>query len=109
MLKILKEVVIQVHNELKNLRWRPAQIVTKQDWQDRFRNIKFGKKGFEDTEKVENSAMSVPYYDENLYLLNMKNDLEAKVVFYLHDSIFTTYKRWKNYCTIIAVLLFAHH
>ncbi|KAB1215176.1 Rab3 GTPase-activating protein catalytic subunit [Morella rubra] len=68
----------KVHNELKNLRWRPAQIVTKQDWQDRFRNIKFGKKGFEDTEKVENSAMSVPYYDENLYLLNMKNDLEAK-------------------------------
>lgn len=64
--------------EPKHLRWRPAQIGTKQDWQDRFRNIKFGRKGVEDTEKVENSAMSVPFYDENLFLLNMKNDLEAK-------------------------------
>lgn len=24
--------------------------------------------------------MSVPFYDENLYLLNMKNDIEAKVL-----------------------------
>ena len=55
----------------------------KQDWQGRLRSIKFGRKGFEDTEKVENSAMSVPFYDENLYLLNMKNDLEAKVAFYM--------------------------
>ncbi|XP_062169970.1 uncharacterized protein LOC133875757 isoform X1 [Alnus glutinosa] len=68
----------KVYNEPKHLRWRAAQIGTKQDWQDRFRNIKFGRKDIEDTEKVENSAMSVPFYDENLYLLNMKNDLEAK-------------------------------
>ena len=69
------------------MRWRPAQIGTKQDWQDRFRNIKFGRKGVEDTEKVENSAMSVPFYDENLFLLNMKNDLEAKVAFYTLNSL----------------------
>ncbi|KAF3955781.1 hypothetical protein CMV_019037 [Castanea mollissima] len=68
----------EVSNESKNLRWRPAPIGTKQDWQDRLRSIKFGSKVFEDSEKVENSAMSVPFYDENLYLLNMKNDLEAK-------------------------------
>ncbi|KAM3744198.1 hypothetical protein ACB098_06G034200 [Castanea mollissima] len=68
----------KVSNESKNLRWRPAPIGTKQDWQDRLRSIKFGRKVVEDSEKVENSAMSVPFYDENLYLLNMKNDLEAK-------------------------------
>ena len=68
------------------MRWRAAPIGTKQDWQDRFRNIKFGRKDVEDTEKVENSAMSVPFYDENLYLLNMKNDLEAKVAFYMLNS-----------------------
>ncbi|KAG6685810.1 hypothetical protein I3842_12G130300 [Carya illinoinensis] len=69
---------LKVCNEPKHLRWRPPQVGTKQDWQDRFRNIKFGRKGVEDTEIVENSAMAVPFYDENLYLLNMKNDLEAK-------------------------------
>ncbi|KAL4653221.1 hypothetical protein ACB092_01G287100 [Castanea dentata] len=72
------KLLSSVSNESKNLRWRPAPIGTKQDWQDRLRSIKFGRKVFEDSEKVENSAMSVPFYDENLYLLNMKNDLEAK-------------------------------
>ena len=61
------------------MKWRPGPIKTKQDWQDRFRNIRIGRKGVEDTEKAENSTMSVPFYDENLYMLNMKNDLEAKV------------------------------
>ncbi|PON62697.1 Rab3 GTPase-activating protein catalytic subunit [Parasponia andersonii] len=60
------------------LKWRPAPIRTKQDWQDRFRNIRIGRKGAEESEKAENSIMSVPFYDENLYILNMKNDLEAK-------------------------------
>lgn len=54
-------------------------INTKQDWQDRLRNIRIGRKGVEDSEKAENLTMSVPFYDENLYMLNMKNDLEAKV------------------------------
>ncbi|XP_024021670.1 rab3 GTPase-activating protein catalytic subunit isoform X2 [Morus notabilis] len=57
------------------LKWRPAQIKTKQDWQERLRNITIGRKGDEETEKAENSNM---FYDENLYLLNMKNDQEAK-------------------------------
>ncbi|TQD71859.1 hypothetical protein C1H46_042608 [Malus baccata] len=64
--------------ELKHLGWRPPNIGTKQDWQDRFRNIGIGKKGGEDNEKAEYSSMAVPFYDENLYLLNMKNDTEAK-------------------------------
>ncbi|KAM1857337.1 hypothetical protein ACFX14_007454 [Malus domestica] len=64
--------------ESKHLGWRPPNIGTKQDWQDRFRNIGIGKKGGEDNEKAEYSSMAVPFYDENLYLLNMKNDTEAK-------------------------------
>ena len=70
------------------MRWTPSLTGTKQDWQDRFRSIKFGRKGIEDTEKVENAAMSVPFYDENLYLLNVKNDLEAKVAFYMLNILF---------------------
>ncbi|KAH9803825.1 Rab3 GTPase-activating protein catalytic subunit [Citrus sinensis] len=59
-------------------KWRPARIGTKQDWQDRFKNIRIGRKGVEETEKVENSTMAAPFYDDNMYILNMKNDLEAK-------------------------------
>ncbi|KAK4852118.1 hypothetical protein QYF36_021256 [Acer negundo] len=68
------------NNEEKHLhlRWRPANIGTKQDWQDKFRNIRIGKKGVEESERVENSTMAIPFYDENLYILNQKNDIEAK-------------------------------
>ncbi|XP_050368540.1 uncharacterized protein LOC126786684 [Argentina anserina] len=72
-------------NESRTLRWRPPNIGTKQEWQDRkqewqdkLRNIGKGKKGVEEVEKAEYSPMAVPYYDENLYILNMKNDMEAK-------------------------------
>ncbi|XP_038905830.1 uncharacterized protein LOC120091781 [Benincasa hispida] len=69
---------IRSHSEPKHSRWRPSNIGTKQDWQDKFKNIRIGKKAAEETEKVENPTMAVPFYDENLYLLNMKNDIEAK-------------------------------
>ncbi|XP_023553327.1 uncharacterized protein LOC111810778 [Cucurbita pepo subsp. pepo] len=69
---------IRSHSEPKHSKWRPPNIGTKQDWHDKFKNIRIGKKAAEDTEKVENPTMSVPFYDENLYLLNMKNDIEAK-------------------------------
>ncbi|KAL9444509.1 hypothetical protein AB3S75_017656 [Citrus x aurantiifolia] len=59
-------------------KWRHARIGTKQDWQGRFKNIRIGRKGVEETEKVENSTMAAPFYDDNMYILNMKNDLEAK-------------------------------
>ena len=35
--------------------------------------------------------MSVPFYDENLYLLNMKNDLEAKVSFYMLENLYASF------------------
>ncbi|XVE50682.1 hypothetical protein DITRI_Ditri01bG0182900 [Diplodiscus trichospermus] len=67
-------------HEVKHSKWRPPNLGTKQEWQERFKNIRIGKKGVEDSEKVENSTMAVPFYDENIYLLNMKNDAEAKVL-----------------------------
>lgn len=70
---------MQNQHELKQFRWRPGNLGTKEDWQKRFKNIRLGRKEVEDSEKVENSEMAVVFYDENLYLLNMKNDLEAKV------------------------------
>lgn len=79
--QFLGNQIIQGSNESKHLRWRPPNIGTKQEWQDRLRNIGKGKKGVED-EKAEYSTMAVPFYDENLYLLNMKNDIEAKVSFF---------------------------
>lgn len=72
-------------NEGKHLRWRSAHIGTKQEWQDKLKKIRIGKKGSENhTEKVENPNMAVPFYDENLYILNMKNDAEAKVTKFLY-------------------------
>ncbi|XWS30704.1 hypothetical protein CRYUN_Cryun23aG0010500 [Craigia yunnanensis] len=67
-------------HEVKHSRWRPANLGTKQEWQERFKNIRIGRKEVEDLEKVENSTMAVPFYDENILLLNMKNDAEAKAL-----------------------------
>ncbi|GKV39569.1 hypothetical protein SLEP1_g47327 [Rubroshorea leprosula] len=72
------EVEAKSQHEVKQFRWRPGNLGTKEDWQKRFKNIRLGRKGVEDSEKVENSEMAVVFCDENLYLLNMKNDLEAK-------------------------------
>uniref|UniRef100_A0A6N2LX30 Rab3GAP catalytic subunit conserved domain-containing protein n=1 Tax=Salix viminalis TaxID=40686 RepID=A0A6N2LX30_SALVM len=66
----------------QHMRWRPGNIGTSLDWQDRFKNtIRLGGKRVPDSSnnnKAENSTMAIPFYDENLYLLNMKNDEEAK-------------------------------
>lgn len=64
----------------QHMRWRPGKIGTKLDWQDRFKNtIRLGgKREPDNNNKAENSTMALPFYDENLYLLNMKNEEEAK-------------------------------
>ncbi|KAL3725816.1 hypothetical protein ACJRO7_030793 [Eucalyptus globulus] len=51
---------------------------TKQDWQDRLKNIRIGRKGADDTEKSENLKMSFPIFDKNLYIVNEKNDSESR-------------------------------
>ncbi|KAI4321963.1 hypothetical protein MLD38_035281 [Melastoma candidum] len=69
------------YNASKNLRWKtpPITVGKKQDWQGKLRNIRIGKKGADDSEKVDGSRMSFPIYDENLYTLNEKADVEFKV------------------------------
>ncbi|XP_034896771.1 uncharacterized protein [Populus alba] len=74
--------MMQNKNEGKqqHMRWRRGKIGTKLDWQDRFKStIRLGgKREPDNNNKAENSTMALPFYDENLYLLNMKNAEEAK-------------------------------
>ncbi|CAH9107703.1 unnamed protein product [Cuscuta epithymum] len=74
------------NNEGKSLRWRPTQIKTKQDWQDRLKNLRIGKRGSQDK---KNSTMAYAIFDENLYLLRYKEIQEqedAKSVSLFEDS-----------------------
>ncbi|XP_022848442.1 uncharacterized protein LOC111370801 [Olea europaea var. sylvestris] len=64
--------------ELTNQRSRPAPIKTKQDWHERLRNIRIGKKGAEDTEKTENSTMAYAIFDENLYFMREREISESE-------------------------------
>ncbi|KAL9663376.1 hypothetical protein QQ045_018762 [Rhodiola kirilowii] len=59
----------------KQVGWRPPPIGTKQDWQDRFKNIRIGKKR---SEGAETSAMSFFIYDENLCYTSPKGDSANK-------------------------------
>lgn len=52
----------------KNARWRPEPIKTKQDWQDKFKNIRFGKKGVPEADKSDDTSTSFPIFDENMFL-----------------------------------------
>uniref|UniRef100_A0A7C9EZT1 Uncharacterized protein n=1 Tax=Opuntia streptacantha TaxID=393608 RepID=A0A7C9EZT1_OPUST len=72
------EVEQKGSNDTKHFRWKPPTIGTKQEWQNRLRNIGQGRNGTEDVEKVENPNMSFPIYDENLYRYNERVALEAK-------------------------------
>ncbi|OIW13426.1 hypothetical protein TanjilG_33075 [Lupinus angustifolius] len=66
-------------SELKHIKWRPPHIGIKQDWQDKINNIRKGRKEVEETDKIRDTNMAaVPFYDENLYILNMKNDADIK-------------------------------
>lgn len=74
----------QTNHEQKHTRWRPPQIVTKQDWHERLKGIRIGKKSVDNTEKADNSAMSFPIFDENLYPKSPKSTSEAKVRYIGH-------------------------
>ncbi|XP_024976539.1 rab3 GTPase-activating protein catalytic subunit isoform X1 [Cynara cardunculus var. scolymus] len=52
----------------KNAKWRPEPIKTKQDWQERLKNIRFGKKGVQEADKTDDTTMSFPIFDENMFL-----------------------------------------
>ncbi|KAK7385969.1 hypothetical protein VNO78_31980 [Psophocarpus tetragonolobus] len=68
----------KLRSELKHIKWKPPHLGIKQDWQDRIKNIRRGRKEVEDTDKAGDASMAIPFYDDNLYTLNVKNDLEAK-------------------------------
>ncbi|XP_020554460.1 rab3 GTPase-activating protein catalytic subunit [Sesamum indicum] len=68
----------------KGVRPRPKPIKTKQDWHERFRYIRIGKRGPEDSRKPDNSTMAYAIFDDNLYLkdnkeVSDKNDSEDQV------------------------------
>ncbi|XP_060187776.1 uncharacterized protein LOC132616975 isoform X2 [Lycium barbarum] len=50
----------------KNSKWRPPPIKAKQDWQERFKNIRIGKRGTESTDKAESPQMAYAIFDENI-------------------------------------------
>lgn len=63
----------QSHHDVKYFTRKPPPLKTKQDWQERLKNIRLGKKGAEDFEKPGNSTMSFAIFDENLYLVGMRD------------------------------------
>lgn len=66
---------------MKDLKWRPAPIKAKQDWQERFKNIRIRKKEVEDNlpDEPDNSAMAFALFDQNLYLENPREVSQSKV------------------------------
>ncbi|XP_010545230.1 PREDICTED: uncharacterized protein LOC104817673 [Tarenaya hassleriana] len=65
-------------NEVKPRGWRGANIGTKQEWQDRLKNLRLGRIGVENHEKAETLTMALPFVDENMYTLKVIQEQEAK-------------------------------
>lgn len=65
-------------SDARNSRRRPAPIKTKHDWQERFRNLRIGRKGAEETEKPENSTMAYALFDENIYFASEREVKDSK-------------------------------
>ncbi|XP_013615901.1 PREDICTED: uncharacterized protein LOC106322438 isoform X1 [Brassica oleracea var. oleracea] len=81
-------------NGVKPEGWRAAHTRKKKEWQNKLRNLRIGRKEVveEDKEKAEeDSAMALPFYDHNLYILKAKQEQEAKAsdVGYLLESLKT--------------------
>ncbi|CAH2069908.1 unnamed protein product [Thlaspi arvense] len=76
-------------NEVKPQGWRTAHIRKTQEWQNKLKNLRIGRKEVEDKDKVEDPTMAAPFYDENLYILKAKQDQEAKAsdVGYMVESL----------------------
>ncbi|XP_042037345.1 rab3 GTPase-activating protein catalytic subunit-like isoform X1 [Salvia splendens] len=77
------EPKVQDFEGANNKRVRPQPIKAKQDWHERLRNLRLGKKGA-DSGKPDNSAMAYAIFDDNLYLMHERgysqpNDLEEEL------------------------------
>ncbi|GJX31510.1 hypothetical protein Tco_0241365 [Tanacetum coccineum] len=60
--------IVHVGNAEKTARRRPESIKTKQDWQERFKNIRFKKKEVQESDKTDDPTMPTPIFDENLFI-----------------------------------------
>ncbi|KAL8144308.1 hypothetical protein V2J09_017340 [Rumex salicifolius] len=67
-------------------RWRSPNIGTKQEWQERFKNMGRGKKGIEESERVENPKMPIPMYGEDIGIQSERLSTELKLVSNIQDS-----------------------
>lgn len=68
----------KTRHDVKYWTRKPHPLKTKHDGQERLKNI--GKKRADDSEKPGNSTMSFPIFDENLYLMGMRDISEAKIL-----------------------------
>ncbi|KAL0886793.1 hypothetical protein Bca101_010776 [Brassica carinata] len=65
-------------NEVKPQGWRTAHIRKKQEWQNKLKNLRIGRKEIvEDKDKAEDSTMLAPFYDQNSLILKAQEQ-EAK-------------------------------
>ncbi|XP_052178850.1 uncharacterized protein LOC127792412 [Diospyros lotus] len=62
--------------EIKYLTRKPAPLKTKQDWQERFKNFRIGRKGVEDFETAQHSTMEL--FDEKVFVLSTRDAFESK-------------------------------
>lgn len=69
---------VQDFEGANNKRVRPQPIKAKQDWHERLRNLRLGKKGA-DSGKPDNSAMAYAIFDDNLYLMHERGFSQPNV------------------------------
>ncbi|KAM3396288.1 rab3 GTPase-activating protein catalytic subunit isoform X1 [Capsicum galapagoense] len=62
----------------KNSKRRPPPIKAKQDWQERFKNIRIGKRGAEGTDKTESPGMAYAIFDENICFMSEREVHDSK-------------------------------
>lgn len=70
---------VQDSGKAKNKRVRPRPIKTKQDWHEKLRNLRLGKKGAEDSGKPDSSTMAYAIFDDNLYMMHEREFSQSNV------------------------------
>lgn len=97
---------MQNTQEAKNKRGRPKPIKTKQDWHERLRNIRIGKKGADDSSTPDNSTMAYAIFDENLYLMNVRGVPQSNVSLFQNIYFVNIWKlsiMQKNVCYLFVL------
>ncbi|XP_027064254.1 uncharacterized protein [Coffea arabica] len=73
-------------SDARNSRRRPAPIKTKHDWQERFRNLRIGRRGAEEADKAENPTMAYALFDENICFASEREVKDSKMNSLAEDS-----------------------